>query len=72
MKKGLGKKNRNKYLKNKKEKTHWKPGDSHFWSGLIEVKDRFLDLSSFNLHNGSLLGFVRTSSLETWLSKNNT
>ena len=59
---------RKKYLKNKTlEETHWKPGDSHFWSGLIKDRDRFLDLSSFNLHNGSLLGFEKASCLKTWL-----
>jgi len=40
-------------LKNKTiGEVYWKPGDSHFWSGLVKVKDRFLNLSIFNIHNG--------------------
>ena len=49
---------RKKYLKNKTiGEAHWKPGDSHFWSGLMKAKDRFLDLSIFNIHNGSQTRF---------------
>jgi hypothetical protein len=45
---------RKKYLKNKIiSEVHWKPRDSHFWSSLMKAKDRFLDLSAFNIHNGS-------------------
>ena len=32
-------------------------GDSYFWSGLMKVKDRLLDLSVFNIHNGSQTRF---------------
>ncbi|WVZ54468.1 hypothetical protein U9M48_005255, partial [Paspalum notatum var. saurae] len=43
---------RKKYLKNKTiGEVFWKPGDSHFWSGLMKVKDQFMDLSAFQLHN---------------------
>jgi hypothetical protein len=28
-----------------------KPGDSHFWSGLMKVKDSFLNLGHFQLDN---------------------
>jgi hypothetical protein len=35
----------------------WKPGDSHFWSGLMKVKDQFLEFSTFNLHNGTHVRF---------------
>ena len=49
---------RKKYLKNKIiGEVHWKPGDSHLWSGLMKAKDRFLDLSVFNIHNGSQTRF---------------
>ncbi|WVZ69697.1 hypothetical protein U9M48_018444 [Paspalum notatum var. saurae] len=49
---------RKKYLKNKTiGKVKWKPGDSHFWSGLMKVKDHFLNLSIFNLHNGTQCRF---------------
>ncbi|WVZ96731.1 hypothetical protein U9M48_042332 [Paspalum notatum var. saurae] len=42
-----------KYLKNKTiAEVFWKPEDSHFWSGLMKVKDRFMDLSTFQVHNG--------------------
>jgi len=45
---------RKKYLKNKTiGEVKWKPGDSHFLLGLMKVKDRFLHLSTFNLHNGT-------------------
>jgi hypothetical protein len=30
-----------------------KPGDSHFWSGLMTVKDSFLSLGIFMLNNGA-------------------
>ena len=49
---------RKKYLKNKTiGEAQWKPGDSHFWSGLMKVKDQFLELSSFKLHNGNNIRF---------------
>jgi hypothetical protein len=45
---------RKKYLKNKTlGETYWKPGDSHFLSGLMKVKDQFLELSIFNIHSGA-------------------
>jgi hypothetical protein len=49
---------RKKYLKNKTiGEVQWKPRDSHFWSGLIKVKDQFLEFSTFNLHNGTQVRF---------------
>ena len=49
---------RKKYLKNKTiSEVKWKPGDSYFLSGLMKVKDRFLHLSTFNLHNGTQIRF---------------
>jgi hypothetical protein len=44
---------RNKYLKNQTiDKVVRKPGDSHFWSGLMKVKEIFLRFASFKLNNG--------------------
>ncbi|WVZ94604.1 hypothetical protein U9M48_040475 [Paspalum notatum var. saurae] len=41
-----------KYLRGKSiGEVQWKPGDSHFWSGLTKVKEHFLELSSFNLRD---------------------
>jgi hypothetical protein len=41
-------------LKNKSiGEVQWTLGDSHFWSGLMKVKDHFLEFSTFNLHNGA-------------------
>ena len=34
-----------------------KAGDSHFWSGLMEVKDLFLSLGVFNVHSGDQTRF---------------
>jgi hypothetical protein len=31
-----------------------KPGDSHFWNGLMKVKDSFLNLGHFQLGNGKI------------------
>jgi hypothetical protein len=43
-----------KYLRDKAiGEFYWKPGDSHFWSGLMNVKERFLEHSSFDVHDGS-------------------
>ncbi|WVZ88012.1 hypothetical protein U9M48_034574, partial [Paspalum notatum var. saurae] len=47
-----------KYLRGKAiGAVKWKLGDSHFWSGLMKVKERFLELSTFNLHEGSQIRF---------------
>ncbi|WVZ77096.1 hypothetical protein U9M48_024997, partial [Paspalum notatum var. saurae] len=44
---------RNKYLNNKTlSQVEKMPGDSHFWSGLMEIKCQFLNLGSFILKNG--------------------
>jgi hypothetical protein len=32
-------------------------GDSHFWSGLINVKESFLSLGHFQLNNGRNIQF---------------
>ena len=47
-----------KYLKDKTiGQAYWKPGYSHFWFGLMKIKDRFLDLSTFVLHIGTSTRF---------------
>ena len=33
------------------------PGDSHFWSGLMAVKESFFSCGSFEVHNGTQLRF---------------
>ena len=49
---------RRKYL-SKKTLTHVekKPGDSHFWSGLMMVKNIFLSCGSLKVHNGTQVRF---------------
>ncbi|WVZ54184.1 hypothetical protein U9M48_005022 [Paspalum notatum var. saurae] len=45
---------RAKYLRSKPLGTvNKKPGDSHFWAGLMEVKDEFLGLGSFSVGEGT-------------------
>jgi hypothetical protein len=49
---------RNKYLSNQTiGKVERKPGDSHFWTRLMKVKDNFLRFGSFQLNNGSQIRF---------------
>jgi hypothetical protein len=49
---------RNKYLtKHTIGKVDKKPGDSHFWSGLMKVKPKFLMYGSFQLNNGKQIRF---------------
>jgi hypothetical protein len=49
---------RNKYLKNQTiGKVVRKPRDSHFWSGLMQVKENFLRFTSFKLNDGSQIRF---------------
>ena len=55
---------RNKYLKRYPlSKVRHRPGDSHFWSGLMKVKDTFLNLGMFILKNGEQIRF----SQDIWL-----
>nr|ABF96840.1 retrotransposon protein, putative, LINE subclass [Oryza sativa Japonica Group] len=58
---------RRKYL-SKKTLTHVekKPGDSHFWSGLMMVKNIFLSCGSLKVHNGTQEGYCG-SYLKAWL-----
>ena len=61
-----------KYLKNKFiSEVKWKVGDSHFWSVLMKVKDRFLHLSTLTFIMVLRLGSGRIYGLKTLLSKNN-
>jgi hypothetical protein len=39
------------------------PGDSHFWSGLMKVKDEFFARGSFQIQNGSDVRFWE----DTWV-----
>jgi hypothetical protein len=49
---------RNKYLANQTiGKVDRLPGDSHFWSGLMKVKDKFLRFGSFQLNNRTQIRF---------------
>jgi hypothetical protein len=49
---------RNKYLGSKPlVHVEWKPGDSHFWSGLMKVKQDFLRFGTFEIRNGSQVRF---------------
>jgi hypothetical protein len=43
-----------------------KPGDSHFWSGLINVKEYFLSLGHFQLNNGGNIHFWEDRWLENF------
>ena len=47
-----------KYLKNETTaQVQKKPGDSHFWAGLMKVKDTFLNIESFPLNDGNQIRF---------------
>jgi hypothetical protein len=49
---------RNKYLRNKTiTQVEHMPGDSHFWAGLLGVKDIFLRLGSFKIGDGTQVCF---------------
>jgi hypothetical protein len=49
---------RNKYLSNYTiGRVQIKPGDSHFWTGLMKVKNNFLRFGSFQLNNESQIRF---------------
>jgi hypothetical protein len=34
-----------------------KPGDSQFWSGLMDIKDQFISMGHFRVQNGTLIRF---------------
>ena len=47
-----------KYIKDKPiAQIQKRQGDSQFWSGLMKVKDKFLNLGSFQLNNGENIRF---------------
>ena len=49
---------RRKYLGNKTlARVTKQPGDSHFWSGLMEIKDHLLSRGSFRVQGGSQIRF---------------
>jgi hypothetical protein len=49
---------RNKYLtRHTIGKVQRKPGDSHFWTGLMKAKESFLMYGSFHLNNGKHIRF---------------
>ncbi len=55
---------RNKYLASKPlAQAEWKPGDSHFWSSLMKVKQDFLRFGTFKINNGSQVRFWE----DTWI-----
>jgi hypothetical protein len=58
---------RNKYLGDKLiTQVGRKSGDSHFWSGLMNIKDQFLSLGSFTLQDGKQIRFWE----DKWLGAN--
>jgi hypothetical protein len=49
---------RNKYLGTKPlVQVQWKSGDSHFWAGLMKVKNEFLKFGTFTIKDGSQIRF---------------
>ncbi|WVZ51380.1 hypothetical protein U9M48_002532, partial [Paspalum notatum var. saurae] len=49
---------RNKYLGSTPlSQVEWRPGDSHFWSGLLKAKQDFLRFGSFKVKDGSQVRF---------------
>jgi hypothetical protein len=48
----------NKYLGTKPlVQVQWKSGDSHFWAGLMKVKNVFLKFGTFTIKDGSQIRF---------------
>jgi hypothetical protein len=49
---------RNKYLRDKTlTQVQYMPRDSHFWAGLMKVKEEFVSLSKFDLGDRSQVRF---------------
>jgi hypothetical protein len=50
---------KNKYLGDKSitQVGRKNSGDSYFWSGLMNIKDRFLSMGSFTLQDGNQIRF---------------
>jgi hypothetical protein len=58
---------KNKYLGNKSlTQVRKKPGDSQFWSGLMEIKDQFISMGNFKVQDGSQIRFWE----DKWLGVN--
>uniref|UniRef100_A0A452XBT8 Reverse transcriptase zinc-binding domain-containing protein n=1 Tax=Aegilops tauschii subsp. strangulata TaxID=200361 RepID=A0A452XBT8_AEGTS len=58
---------RNKYVgSNAISQIHWKPGDSHFWSGVMKAKEFFFQFGTFSVRDGSQVRFWE----DTWLGNN--
>ena len=45
---------------------HWKPGDSHFWSGVMKAKEFFFQFGTFSVRDDSQVRFWE----DTWLGNN--
>jgi hypothetical protein len=53
---------RSKYLRDKTlTQVQYMPGDSHFWAGLMKVKDEFLSMGRFHLGDGTQVCFWEDS-----------
>ena len=49
---------RNKYIGKKAvSQVYWKPGDSHFWVGLMAIKKHIFRFGSFAMKDGSKICF---------------
>jgi hypothetical protein len=42
----------------------WKPGDSHFWAGLMATKPKFFRFKQFSIKDGSQIRFREDSWLD--------
>ena len=58
---------RKKYLRNKTiGQVYKKPGDSHFWSGLMKVNEQFLNYGGFHVNNGHDVRFWKNKWLRNF------
>jgi hypothetical protein len=61
---------RNKYLNSKPlSQAYWKPIDSHFWTGLMKVKQGFLCFGTFIIKMAPELDFGKTPGLAQLLCR---
>jgi hypothetical protein len=57
---------RNKYIGSKAiTQVTRKPGDSQFWSGLMNVKEDFFNMGNFNINDGRQVRFWKDAWLGT-------
>jgi hypothetical protein len=55
---------RKKYVGSKTlSRVFWKPGDSHFWAGIMATKKQFFPFGSFSIRNGAEIRFWK----DRWL-----